>query len=116
MENDLNRVMAQIREGMDVVDAQGEKVGTVDEVRMSDPEAATLGGESVGDRDAGLFGLFDLGDDNRVTDRMLQRGYLKIDGAGLFEGDKYVLSDDVASVEGGVVRLRDRKDNIRDPA
>jgi sporulation protein YlmC with PRC-barrel domain len=116
MENDLNRVMAQIREGMDVVDAQGEKVGTVDEVRMGDPEAATLEGEAVDDRDAGLFGVFDLGDDNRVTDRMLQRGYLKIGGAGLFEGDKYVLSDDLASVEGESVHLRNRKDDIRDPA
>ncbi len=116
MEQELNRLMEQIHEGMDVIDAQGEKVGTVGEVRMSDPEAATLEGESVGDRDAGLFGLFDLGDDNRITDRMRQRGYLKIDGAGLFEGAKYVLSDDVASVEGGTVRLRDRKDNIKDPA
>lgn len=33
--------MAQAREGMRVVDAAGEEIGTVENLKMGDPEATT---------------------------------------------------------------------------
>lgn len=114
MEQDQNRLMAQIREGMEVVDSRGERVGTVKFVQMGDPQSAEV--ETAGeDSDIGLLDLLDPDDDEDVTERMLHRGYVRIDASGIFNEDKYVLSDDVASVEGNTVRLKRTRDNIKDP-
>lgn len=109
-------VLEQVREGMTVVDVDGDEVGTVSFVQLADQQAAEIEEPRTVEQESGLFDVLDVGRDDDVTERMLQRGYVKIDAAGLFGGDKYVLSDDVAGVEGDVVRLRVDKDAIEHPA
>jgi hypothetical protein len=113
---DANRenMLEQVREGMKVVDSAGDDVGKVEFVQLADPNAAAV--DEDRDADTSILGIFDPNGDTEVTERMVQRGYIKIDAAGFLEGDKYVLADDVAAVEGDVVRLTMLKDDIRHPA
>ncbi len=118
MAMDANRanVLEQVREGMKVVDSAGEDVGKVAYVQLADPDAAAVDADRD-DADTSILGIFDVDadGDGDVTERMAQRGYIKIDAAGFLTGDKYVLADNVAAVEGDVVRLSMPKDDIRKP-
>ena len=117
MAMDANRenTLDQVREGMKVVDSAGDDVGKVAYVQLADPNAAAVDEDRNG-ADTSILGILDPNDDNEVTERMVQRGYIKIDAAGFLEGDKYVLADDVTAVEGDVVHLAMRKGDIRHPA
>jgi hypothetical protein len=102
--------VAQVREGMRVVDSTGADVGTAEMVKLGDPEAVTPQGQT-----AGTSGLMDSmaqafgGGEPRVPDelaaRMLRVGFVKVDGPGLLDRDRYVPADQVASVVDGVVHL-----------
>ncbi|MFC8190651.1 hypothetical protein ACFUMH_03180 [Cellulomonas sp. NPDC057328] len=102
--------IGQVTEGMDVVDAAGEPVGTVDDVVLGDPGAVTSEGQGTG-RTGGLVGAVvdaivgpsDLPEQER--ERLARLGYVKIDARGLFAGSRYAAADEVAAVEGGTVRL-----------
>jgi hypothetical protein len=115
MNANRENLLERVREGMKVIDSAGDAVGKVSYVQLADPDAAVVD-EDLGDADTSILGIFDPNDDRTVTERMAQRGYIRIDAAGFFEGDKYVLADDVAGVEGDVVRLSMPKDAIRKPA
>lgn len=60
MDNQANGgPIANVREGMQVVDAAGEDIGTVDQVQAGDPDTATLGEgdpETVGGTDPDISG------------------------------------------------------------
>jgi hypothetical protein len=114
MDRNDSPVLSQVREGMTAVDARGDTVGTVVFVQLADPGAAEPGDTGM-DRDDGLLALLEIDTDEDVTERMLQRGYIRIDAKGLFAGDRFVLADDVAGVEGDIVRLRVDKDHIEHP-
>jgi hypothetical protein len=88
--------ISAVREGMHVVDVDGEKVGTVKEVHFGDPGAVTSEGQDVG------IGADDL--PVGVRDRLLRTGYLRVHG-GLFGGKRYASAEDVERVEGDVVHL-----------
>lgn len=45
-------------------------------------------------------------------ERLLRLGYLRIDAAGIFAGDRYAAADEVAGVDGDVVRLGVGKDRL----
>jgi hypothetical protein len=99
-----------VQEGMPVVDRAGRRIGTVELVRMGDPGAATTRGSEQGG--TGLIGaMVDAvtGSEPEVPEplrsRLVRAGYLKIDGPGLGDADRYVRADRIASVDGGTVRL-----------
>lgn len=105
-----------VREGMRVIDAAGEDVGTVAEVKMGDPDAATTEGESMGSGNfltqlARGFGS-DSGLHPQEQERLMRMGYLKIDGEGAFSGDGYVSAAHVKEVSGDRVQLDVSKDAI----
>ena len=112
--------MELVHEGMKVVDAAGEKVGTVEGLKMGDPGAATEAGNEL--QDEGFLG--DLADafagDEREPDvpgpmraRLLRTGYIKVDSPGfLIETDRYVPADQIDSVSDDTVRLRVTKDSL----
>ena len=108
-----------VREGMKVVDLTGETVGTVEYLRMGDPEAATTAGNDF--KDPGLLGHLALAfGDEREPDvpepkrSQLQRyGFIKIDGPGWTDTDRYVRSDRIESVSGETVTLSVSKDQLR---
>jgi len=95
--------------GMTVVDADGESVGTVDEVRMADA-GAEAGTDQTADSDnavgwlAGIFGS-GSGLSEQTQERLARLGYLRVEGTGLFSGDRYVEADQIATVSGDEVRL-----------
>ncbi|MDP9443593.1 MAG: PRC-barrel domain-containing protein [Actinomycetota bacterium] len=111
--------MSQVREGMRVVDSTGEEIGTVEDLKMGDPEAVTSAGQ---DAQAGASGLMvDLAEGAgarepdvppQQAERMLRMGYVKIDGKGLFGSDYYAVADQVARVEGDTVHLAVPRDSL----
>lgn len=123
-----NDLLAQIKEGMDVVDVDGDKVGSVRFVHMADINDADNVGAEGQDPNQGFLdlvpddsgdggGLLDaIGLGDRVTERMERSGYVRIDASGLFSGQKYVQPNQIGGVEGDTVRLTIDKDQIGDPA
>lgn len=99
-----------VREGMTVVDSDGETVGSVVDVRMSDTGVTTAegqgapGGHGVLGAIADAFGAGpDLPEPAR--ERLVREGYLRVDAAGVFSGDRYVGADEIARVTGDTVHL-----------
>lgn len=109
----------RVREGMTVMDRDGEKVGTVEDVRMGDPGAVTEAGNQREHPDfLGTIADVFTGEEhepdvpNPLRARLLRSGYLKIDGGFLVGKDRYVPADMIASVNEDVVRLHARKDEL----
>lgn len=102
--------ISAVREGMRVVDAEGEDVGTVAEVRMSDPGSVTAQGQG-GSGERGLVGaVVDVvtGADElpqHEQERLARLGFVRIDARGLFAGDRYAAGDQIAGVTGESVQL-----------
>lgn len=103
--------ITQVREGMEVVDSAGERVGTVRLVKMSDPGVATSEGQDAGDQ-RGLvkdmervFGGGEPDVEPAVAERLMRLGYLKVDPKGLLRRDFYVAADEIATVDGEIVKL-----------
>ena len=102
----------RVREGMRVVDAAGEQVGTVEAVSMGDPEAATTAGKdprspglvaAVVQAVSGEGGEPDVPEPKRS--QLVRSGYVKVDGPGLSGTDRYVRSDRIADATGETVTL-----------
>jgi hypothetical protein len=96
--------------GMTVVDAAGERIGTVGFVRMGDPDAATVWADEPPSA-AGLVGqvldAFRIEEPDvpePLRSRLIQAGYVKVDGPGLTGADRYVRADQIAAVEGDTLR------------
>ena len=103
--------LTYVRNGMRVVDAVGEEVGTVEFVKMGDPTAATTRG-STGPGNTSIVGMaLDavFGDDPDLSEakrsQLLRYGYIKVDGSGLGDTDGYVRGDKVGDISGETVRL-----------
>ena len=102
--------IAQVTNGMRVIDPDGEEVGTVIAVRLADPNAVTAqdppsGHGVLGDR----VPHTEYGDEPDVpadlAARLLRSGYLKVDSRGLLTHDLYVEADQIAEVNQDVVEL-----------
>lgn len=103
--------LERIREGMRVVGADGDEIGTVQTLKMGNPSAASSRGQDTDDGD-GVFGDLveglvgdglDLPEDQR--ERLLRLGYIVVDRSGLFTGHLHVASDDIVEVSDDSVRL-----------
>ena len=103
--------LAQVREGMRVVDTSGDEVGVVKDVRMGDKEAVTDSGEST--QDVGLFsGTEDTGLSEQARHRLARTGFVQISKSGIMSGSVYAAGDEVARVEDDVVHLSADKDAL----
>lgn len=115
------RPMDRVREGMNVVDTAGRRLGTVHRLRLGDPEAATSeGNAATGDVAAVVFAPaastggtpavggaipFQEGTENDVPESLRRTGFLEIEGPGLSGANRYVGADRVAEVSGDTVHL-----------
>lgn len=109
--------IAMAREGMEVVDSTGDRIGTVETVKHGDPQAATTAGQTTrtsepfGDVGDVVFGAGEGPDlDEPMRSGLLRDGYLKVNGRGWFGSDRYVRADQIADVSGETVTLAITKD------
>lgn len=121
MAADEARPLAAVREGMTVVDANGDEVGTVEYVKMGDPEAVTTQGEEIDTTDGGLVadlaGAFTGGGGEPdvpkpFRSQLLRQGFVKVGGKGWFGKDRYFMPHRIARVGGDTVALNVTKDAI----
>lgn len=100
--------IAAVRQGMSVVDVAGERIGTVELVKMGDPEAVTPQGQTTGGQVSGMTGA-SRGAEPRVSaelaSQLVRVGFVKVDGRGILHRDVYVAAVQVKDVVGDVVRL-----------
>lgn len=102
--------MSRITTGMSVIDSDGAKVGTVDEIRMGDAgavEAEPAEADDPGAIVSPLAAVYTAGSgphpDARA--RLARLGYVRVDAKGFFSRDRYVEPDQIAEVSGDEVRL-----------
>ena len=110
-----SRVIAQVREGMTVVDADGEELSKVDYVKLWDPGGATVGAVApINPRFLGT--LFAVEAEPAVAEPYrswpLRFGFVRVDGKGWFDTDRYLRPGMIAAVVENTVRLRVRKNEI----
>jgi hypothetical protein len=109
------QLLGQIREGMRVVDANGEEVGKIEIIQMGDPDAVTVSPIVLQDR-LGLREAFLRGTEPHVPEpffsHLLRVGFVKIDGRGWIDTDYYVTPDMIQEVAGDTVKLNTAKDRI----
>ena len=113
-----SRILANIREGMTVYDRTGNNIGTVEYVYLGAvSEEADKRGEGpatiAAPGQAGGSLLDDFAKAIIPSDqvpealraRLLRHGFIRIDSAGLFAADRYVLPGQIESVSGNRITL-----------
>jgi hypothetical protein len=121
-----SQMLAQVKEGMAVFNSANQRIGTVEAVYLgAESEAELFGTEPATDDAPDLPGtrvprmlaeLFDPSEiPEEVAERLRYSGYLRIDPATLFAGDRYVTPDEIASVNDKGVFLRtDHADKVEE--
>jgi hypothetical protein len=103
------QLIERVQEGMRVVDADGNDIGSVEHLKMGDPEALTTAGNEP-TVSAGYVPLTSDADEPEVPEPLrsdlLRVGYIKVDGKDLFDTDRYLRADVIERVEGDKVYLR----------
>jgi len=129
-ENDTGPLV-HVREGMAVYDRDQEKVGKVDFVylgEVSEQEANMgRGPQAVTDTElpgvdhfpvdfafGGTTGISDPTENETLKARLKREGFVRVDGAGLFSHEHYVLSEQIASVSEDKVYLNVSRDDLLD--
>jgi hypothetical protein len=109
--------LARVCEGMPVVDAIGQEIGTVEYVKMGNPDTATARGSTQVSTDpvteiaAAVFGgEADVPEPKRS--QLLRYGFIRIDGSGLSDTDRFVRSDKIRDVVDDTVRLTISRDQL----
>lgn len=117
-----HNVLRSVHEGMKVFDASHKEIGRVDWVQFGndnpsteDAEARTTEGmekreDSLIDNVVDAFRVDDLPEP--VRQRLLMQGFIRIDAAGLFAADRYVLPEQIGSVSGDELMLTVDKDAL----
>ena len=113
--DDENQILTQIHKGMEVVDSEGRKVGTVEFVQMSSGDVAGRGAATpsgVEERSHTLLDdfaeAFSLTDElsDTVKSRLLFSGFVRMDSKDLFRADRHILPDQIDQVSGDVIHLK----------
>lgn len=128
--------LAQVQEGMKVIDSSGREVGKVSFVKLGDPGAASDAGEALGEAPGEVIGAPSSavgesgaqsivavpvgpgGDDDLLRvpaplrSRLLREGYLRVSHPGLFGKSHYVQASQIASVGDDTVTLAVARDRL----
>ena len=112
-----DRPISRVRVGMTVRDASGQDLGTVERVEIGDPDAATTQGNAPAHHDIVTdFAAAAFGGDAEVAEpkrsQLLRYGFIRIDGPGLTDTDRFVRSDKIENVAGNTVTLSVTKDQL----
>jgi hypothetical protein len=113
-------ILSLIHEGMDIYDVQNNRIGTVDFVHFgaasetqqelgTGPATATaadsprIRDDSIIDNIAEAF--FPKEVPEQLQEKLLLTGYVRMDAAGIFAADRFILPDQITSVSGDRVQL-----------
>lgn len=113
-----NGLITAVHEGMKVVDAGGEELGTVERVQIGDPDSVTVREQErvQGGIMQNLADAFGAEGEPRVPEplrsRLLRSGYVKIDGKGWIDTDRYVSAEHIVAIDEDTVSLSLLKDQI----
>ncbi len=106
--------LGDVREGMTVLDPDGQELGTVAEVKMSDPGAVTGAGQEMppdNDLVSAIARAIRPGElPEQIAARLTRLGYFRIDQR--LARDVLVAADQVAHVEDGQVQLNVSEDSL----
>jgi hypothetical protein len=116
-------ILAQIREGMDVHDREGHKIGKVDYVQLSsenptsaEPDTVTTDqpGETMADSlienlAEALTGTDEIPE--QIRNHLLRMGFIRVD-TGMLRKDRFATDDQIASVAGEHVHLSISGDDL----
>lgn len=118
-------VLSQVRNGMDVYDRENEKIGTVDEVHFgattetqrehgTGPVTTTPADEPGGDSLIGAIAesIFPSDVPQELEEKLMRTGYIRIDSAGLFASDRYIMPDQIATFVDDKVYLNVTRDEL----
>lgn len=113
-----DNILAQVYEGMTVYDPEGHKIGTVNHVRFGDATAEAdeigVGPATTADMERSETSLLEgfaksVAPKDPVPEelrqRLLRRGFIRIDCTGMFASDRYAMSDQIARISDGQVIL-----------
>lgn len=119
----LREELLTIKEGMKVIDGNGDEIGKVELVKYSDedpnrpgPETATS--SNIPDRNVSwvddVIRALDLDNDvpEEVMKRFQREGFIRIDSNKLFGGDYYATLNEVANVTKDTIKLHTARENI----
>jgi hypothetical protein len=101
--------IANVEEGMRVLDSNGEQVGTVATTKLGDPGAVTEEGQRMSGGLMSTIADTVAGSEPDVEPQfaaqLLRTGYVKIDAKGFFASDLYAGAEQIEGVDSGEVRL-----------
>jgi hypothetical protein len=103
-----SNLLERVSEGMNVVDADGSRIGEVTGVHMGDPDAASVEGNEPtsvlgGSWVTNLDGLGDVPDE--LQSDLRRAGFLEVTGPGLKGVDRFIPGDRIADVSSETVHL-----------
>ena len=120
MDSPSTDLLSRIQEKMKVVDVNGDEIGKVDAVMMGDPQAVTTAGQEdmgTGSLVSAAAQAFGGGSEPDVPEpfrsELLREGFIKVDGKGWLDTDRYLRASDIADVTADEVRLRVAKESLR---
>lgn len=107
-------LLSMIKKGMKVYDNEGEEVGTIEFVHFSEADGSRSTGAASPPDEPAKSDLIEIirkafGSDGlpeELRERLLMRGFVKIESAKLFGADRYAMSDQIAKVENNGVHLK----------
>jgi len=112
----------EIHKGMKVFDRTRKEIGRIDDFRFSenedwpDVEPTDI---DASDRRRATFGLENLAEafgverlPQELRERLLREGYIRVDTAGLFSADRYILPEQIASATKDAVTLNVSEDEL----
>ena len=112
----MDKLPENVREGMDVKDRDGERIGTVETLRFGD-KAVASGDSRDGHRDDSLIDNLaealwpdDMPEAERA--RLLSGGYLVLDADGILASDRYITAEQIGSVTGDAVHLNVKRSDL----
>ncbi|WP_150309108.1 DUF2171 domain-containing protein [Planctomonas psychrotolerans] len=103
--------MLSVREGMRVVGSDGSKFGTVEDLKIGDPEAVTADGqvdpETDGIADDGIRSFEESsGLSHHEAERLQRIGYVKVKRGAIFGRHAYLGADELDRVEDDVLWIK----------
>ncbi len=120
------KILSKVYKGMEVYDVEGDKVGTVERVflgavgqesenRAQGPRTAPVPDPTKDESFVeDLSDVFDPEDKipDVVRERLLRHGFIRVEGAELFDQDQYVIPEQIAAIDEDGVKLRIVRDEL----